>query len=99
MRKDHFEELKTLIGKTIKEIRADTKYNIAEDYSFELVFTDNTSLAVLFVKCLAYDDCDMAGKEKELTMPYGKKIVLKYTKEQLGGWVDWVIWDDQQPEE
>ena len=95
MRKDDFEELKTLIGKTIKEIKADTKYNIEDDYGFEIYFTDNTSIEIIDRRCLAYDNgCDMVGKDEILyEYPSGKEIKSKYTKEELGGGIDWVIFD------
>ena len=100
MRKEHFEELQTLVGKTIRQVHTDTKYNIDDDYGFELVFTDDTSLNIISTKCLAYDDCDMDGKDEKLTSyPDGKEIPVKYKKEQLGGGVDWVIWEDQHPED
>ena len=100
MRKEDFEELQQLVGKTIKEVRADTKYNVSDDYGFELVFDDDTSIDVIDIRCLAYDDCDMVGKEEKLTTyPDGKTIISKYQKEQLGGGVDWIIWPDQQLED
>ena len=99
MKKEDFEELRQLVGKTIKEVRADTKYNM-EDYGFELVFDDDTSIDVIDFRCLALDDCDMVGKEEILTIyPDGKEINSKYKKEALGGGLDWVIWPDQQLED
>ena len=95
MKKEDYDDLKVIIGKTIEYVGVDITYNIDDDYGFELCFTDGTSLEIIDRRCLAYDNgCDMVGKDEILyEYPSGKEIKSKYKKEELGGGIDWVIID------
>ena len=55
------EELKKLIGRTVRDVRVSDD---ADDYGFELVFDDGTVLEVYDIRCPLLDECRMEDELK-----------------------------------
>ena len=93
MDKNSYLELKSLIGKTIKDVTVDLDED-RNDWGFDLEFNDGTVMEIYDGRCPILQECDMVGKPEELYLyPDGKKVYRKIIKEELGGGVSWCISD------
>ena len=90
MRENDFNELRSIKGKTIKDILVDLDRE--DDYGFEIIFDNDSILEIYDIKCSAIDDCDMIGKPQKLTeYPSGKIVYDRYSKKELGGGCAWGV--------
>jgi len=99
MRPEDFEILKQLVGKTVKEIRANTEDE--SDYGFDIVFDDGTVLEIYDLKCAKLDE-GCYGKEVEV-YKYDLSKDTPVSKEKtadlpVGGGVAWAIMSEELEE-
>ena len=100
MNKNDYLELKSLIGKTVKNIRVDLNED-RSDFGFDLKFNDDdrTILEVYDGRCPSLQDCDMIGKPEKLYLyPEGSVVYRKIIKDELGGGVMWCVSSEVETE-
>ncbi len=86
MRAEAVEDLKKLIGKTVREIRVSNDEN---DYGFDLVFDDNTVLEIYDIRCAVMSEECKKKKVSVVNIETGDSIEV--IAHSIGGGVAWVV--------
>ena len=91
MIEEAFEELKKLVGKTVKEVRVNLLDE--QDGGFDLVFDDGTVLELYDIRCSKLDeDCKKKEVEVYITDYEGKIVDSQKTADlEVGGGLSFVI--------
>ncbi len=91
MKLEDAEVLKNLVGKTVVEIRVSDD---EEDYGFELVFDDGTTLEVYDLRCMAMSEKCKGKRIQVANFETGeaKDVVVPF----VGGGVVWTVGRDAE---